>query len=52
VNIDLMPWLDPFNTSLSVLLLLTGLLCLLARRNVVKQVSGLSHWLSASGRKG
>lgn len=38
-----MLWLDPFNMSLSVLLFLTGLGCLLTRRNVIKQVIGLSH---------
>jgi NADH:ubiquinone oxidoreductase subunit K len=45
VNADLMPWLDPFNTSLSVLLFLIGLLCLLTRRNVIKQVIGLKIML-------
>jgi len=41
----MMPWLDPFNTSLSVLLFLIGLFCLLTRRNVIKQVIGLKIML-------
>ena len=45
MNVDLMPWLDPFNTSLSVLLFLVGLFCLLTRRNVIKQVIGLKIML-------
>ena len=40
-----MPWLDPFNTSLSLMLFLTGLFCLLSRRNVIKQVIGLKIML-------
>jgi len=43
VNADMMPWLDPLNTSLSVLLFLIGLFCLLTRRNVIKPVIALSH---------
>ena len=45
MKVDLMPWLDPFNTSLSVLLFLVGLFCLLTRRNVIKQVIGLKIML-------
>ena len=40
-----MPWLDPFNTSLSLMLFLVGLFCLLSRRNVIKQVIGLKIML-------
>ena len=39
------PWLDPLNTSLSVLLFSIGLFCLLTRRNVIKQVVGLKIML-------
>ena len=39
------PWLDPFNTSLSVALFAIGLFCLLTRRNVIKQVIGLKIML-------
>jgi len=39
------PWLDPFNTSLSVVLVLVGLFCLLTRRSVIKQVIGLKIML-------
>ena len=38
-------WLDLLNTSLSVLLFLIGLFCLLTRRNVIKQVIGLKIML-------
>jgi NADH:ubiquinone oxidoreductase subunit K len=39
------PWLDPFNTSLSIVLFFVGLFCLLTRRNVIKQVIGLKIML-------
>ena len=45
MSVDLMPWLDPFNTSLSLMLFLVGLFCLLSRRNVIKQVIGLKIML-------
>ena len=45
MNVRVEPWLDPFNTTLSVLLFLLGLFCLLARRNVIKQVIGLKIML-------
>ena len=38
-------WLDPLHSSLSVLLFLVGLLCLLTRRSVIKQVIGLKIML-------
>ena len=38
-------WLDPFNTTLSVVLFVIGLSCLLTRRNVIKQVIGLKIML-------
>jgi NADH:ubiquinone oxidoreductase subunit K len=38
-------WLDPLNRSLSVLLFLVGLFCLLTRRDVIKQVIGLKVML-------
>ena len=40
-----LPWLDTVNTSLTVLLFLIGLLCLLTQRNVIKQVIGLKIML-------
>ena len=40
-----LPWLDAFNTSLTVLLFLLGLLCLLTQRNAIKQVIGLKIML-------
>jgi NADH:ubiquinone oxidoreductase subunit K len=40
-----MPWLDPLNTSVSVLLFLIGLFCLLTQHNVIKQVIGLKIML-------
>ena len=45
MNVDAIPWLDLFNTSLSVVLSLIGLFCLLTRRNVIKQVFGLKIML-------
>ena len=39
------PWLDPLNLSLTALLLLIGLLCLLTRRSVIKQVIGIKIML-------
>ena len=45
MNVEAMPWLDLFNTSLSMLLFLIGLFCLLTRRNVIKQVFGLKIML-------
>jgi NADH:ubiquinone oxidoreductase subunit K len=38
-------WLDVFNTSLTLLLFLIGLLCLLTQRNAIKQVIGLKIML-------
>jgi NADH:ubiquinone oxidoreductase subunit K len=40
-----MVWLDMLNTSLTVLLFLIGLFCLLTQRNVIKQVIGLKIML-------
>ncbi len=40
-----LPWLDPFNIGLTMLLFLIGLSCLLTRRNVIKQVIGLKIML-------
>ena len=40
-----MPWLDPVNLSLTGLLFLIGLLCLLTRRSVIKQVIGIKIML-------
>lgn len=40
-----LPWLDLLNVSLTVLLFLIGLLCLLTQRNVIKQVIGLKIML-------
>jgi len=45
MNVETVPWLNFFNTSLSVLLFLIGLFCLLTRRNVIKQVFGLKIML-------
>ena len=45
MNVETMPWLDPLNTSLAVFMFLIGLLCLLTRRNVIKQVIGLKIML-------
>lgn len=45
MNVETVPWLNLFNTSLSVLLFLIGLFCLLTRRNVIKQVFGLKIML-------
>jgi len=44
----MMTWLDPLNTSLTVLLFLVGLWCLLTRRNVIKQVIGLKIMLQGT----
>ena len=38
-------WLDPFNVSVSALLFIIGLVCLLTQRNVIKQVIGLKIML-------
>ena len=38
-------WLDPVNVSVTVLLFLIGLLCLLTQRNAIKQVIGLKIML-------
>ncbi len=43
-----MPWLDPFNTVLAVLLFGLGFFCLLTRRNVIKQVIGLKIMLQGA----
>ena len=40
-----LPWLDTLNTSMTVLLFLIGLLCLLTQRNAIKQVIGLKIML-------
>ena len=40
-----LPWLDTLNTSVTVLLFLIGLLCLLTQRNTIKQVIGLKIML-------
>lgn len=40
-----MPWLDPINLSVTGLLFLIGLLCLLTQRSVIKQVIGLKIML-------
>ena len=45
MNAESMPWLDPLNTSLAILMFLIGLCCLLTRRNVIKQVIGLKIML-------
>ena len=45
MNVETVPWLNLFNTSLSVLLFVIGLFCLLTRRNVIKQVFGLKIML-------
>lgn len=45
MNADTISWLDALNTSLSILLFLIGLFCLLTRRNVIKQVIGLKIML-------
>ena len=45
MSLATIPWLDPLNTSLSILLFLIGLFCLLTRRNVIKQVIGLKIML-------
>ena len=45
MSVETVPWLNLFNTSLSVLLFLIGLFCLLTRRNVIKQVFGLKIML-------
>jgi multisubunit Na+/H+ antiporter MnhC subunit len=39
------PWLSPVNTTLSVLLFVLGLYCLLTQRKVIKQVIGLKVML-------
>ncbi|MFN2166618.1 MAG: NADH-quinone oxidoreductase subunit NuoK [Anaerolineae bacterium] len=39
------PWLDPVNLSVTGLLFLIGLLCLLTRRSVIKQVIGIKIML-------
>jgi NADH-quinone oxidoreductase subunit K len=41
-------FLNALNTSLSVLLFLIGLLCLLTRRNAIRQVIGLKIMLQAA----
>ena len=40
-----LPWLDTLNTSLTMLLFLIGLLCMLTQRNAIKQVIGLKIML-------
>ena len=45
MNVETIPWLDPLNTSLAVVMFLIGLFCLLTRRNVIKQVIGLKIML-------
>jgi NADH-quinone oxidoreductase subunit K len=41
------PWLDPVNLSVIGLLFLIGLLCLLTRRSVIKQVIGIKIMLQS-----
>ena len=45
MNVETMPWLDTLNISLTALLFLIGLFCLLTRRNVIKQIFGLKIML-------
>jgi len=45
MNVGTAPWLDAFNTALSLLLFGIGLFCLLTRRGVLKQVVGLKIML-------
>ena len=45
MNAQTMPWLDVFNTTLSLLLFGIGFACLLTRRSVLKQVIGLKIML-------
>jgi multisubunit Na+/H+ antiporter MnhC subunit len=45
MNASTMPWLSPLNTTLSVLLFVLGLYCLLTQRKVIKQVIGLKIML-------
>jgi len=45
MSLQAIPHLDLLNTALALLLLLTGLFCLLTRRNVLKQVFGLKIML-------
>ena len=45
MNVETMDWLDTLNISLTALLFLIGLFCLLTRRNVIKQVFGLKIML-------
>jgi NADH-quinone oxidoreductase subunit K len=45
MNVQTMPWLDVFNTALSLLLFGIGFTCLLTRRSVLKQVFGLKIML-------
>jgi NADH:ubiquinone oxidoreductase subunit K len=40
-----MPWLDPVSLSVTGMLFLIGLLCLLTRRSVIKQVIGIKIML-------
>jgi NADH:ubiquinone oxidoreductase subunit K len=41
------PWLDLFSLALVIALFVTGLFCLLTRRNVIKQVFGLKIMLQS-----
>ena len=45
MNVQTTPWLDAFNTALSLLLFGIGFFCLLTRRNVLRQVIGLKIML-------
>jgi NADH:ubiquinone oxidoreductase subunit K len=45
MNVQTMPWMDLFNTTLSLLLFGIGFFCLLTRRGVLKQVVGLKIML-------
>ena len=45
MNVGTAPWLDAFNTALSLLLFGIGLFCLLTRRSVLKQLVGLKIML-------
>ena len=45
MSVETMPWLDAFNTALSLLLVGIGFFCLLTQRSVLKQVVGLKIML-------
>jgi NADH:ubiquinone oxidoreductase subunit K len=45
MDVQTTPWLDPFNTALSLLLFSIGFFCLVTQRSVLKQVVGLKIML-------